>query len=929
MIRRGTLSLLLFAIAFPARRLAHVGFRRTGTATQKIPRFFVCATAVVMFIFFISWMSWVPRSRATRQKISKLAQPPLSFEVNRGQANAEAKYLARGGGYALLLTNRGEPVLALHRRPAQWQANPVGELPAAAERALLRLAFPGGNPSPQAEGEQPLPGRSNYLIGNDPSQWLTGVPHFAGVRYREVYRGVDVLYYTRDQQLEYDFIVRPGSIPESIRMIVQGAMEIERSELGSLVVKTAAGPVRMHRPVAYQQGPDGEREVACNYVLEKGEVRFALGDYDRSQVLRIDPVLSYSAPQDALIKAIAVDASGNSYLAGSTSSANFPTTPGAFQPSRGGAADAVIAKLDPTGSTLLFATYLGGSADDSADSIALDSSGNVIVAGRTGSTNLPVNNAFQAALSGNEDAFLSKLNATGTQLLYSTYLGGSGTDSVRGVVLDASGRALLTGSTDSSNFPTSTGAFQAASGGNGDAFIAKVDATQSGVTSLLFSTYLGGDNQDAAGGIAADATGNVFVTGLTLSSNFPTASPLQASCASCASGMADAFVTKLNVTGSALVYSTFLGGNDRDAGDGIALDSMGNAHIAGTTVSFNNFPTTVGAFQTSPHGVADAFVSKLNAAGSALLYSSFVGGDYYDGATGIALDSSGNAYLTGFSLSADFPTVNPLQGPSGGDCDFVLFPDVCSDAVVLQMNADGSALTYSTYLGMAGTNESGTGIAVDAAGNAFVAGIAGVSSFTDLLSLFGPLYSGTGFVAKISPGTQQVASISLMAAQTSATVSRGGTATFPLTVFQAGVLTSDIAFSCSGLPVGWNCEFNPMTVQAGSDPTQVTLTLQVGSTAAQNLSRAPIVGPGLRGNIWPGVLALLMLGIHLGARGHKAYLRPGVALGFAVLLLLSVGCGSGSGSGSGETPQSVTVNFTVGATSGSTTTSIPFTVTVR
>jgi len=1009
----------------------------------KLFGFSAFAVAFAWLVFV--WFTKIPSARVDERKGATAGQLPLSFEVNRGQAADDAKFVARGRGYAMVLTDRGEPVLALNDQAGQTsplhveslkQASSANDVRKPGGQTLLRLEFPGGNPTPHAQGEQPVAARSNYLIGNDPGKWLTDVPHYARVRYSEIYSGVDVLYYVKDRQLEYDFIVRPGTDAGSIRMKVQGVEAIERSERGSLTLKTAAGVAALRKPVAYQQGPSGELEVACNYVLDNGEIRFALGDYDRSQMLRIDPVLSYSKPLDALIRAIAVDASGNTYLAGSTVSANFPTTASVFQHANNGDADAIIAKLDPTGSTLLFATYLGGSAYDSADSIVLDSTGNVIVAGSTRSTNLPVNNALQLNLLGPQDAFLSKLNPTGTQLLYSTYWGGSGTDSALGVALDSSGRAVMTGVTSSSNLPTSVGAFQPVNGGgDADAFIAKLDPTKSGAASLLFATYLGGSNRDAASAIAVDATGNVFVTGLTISSNFPTASPLQATCASCPSGsdtglipaaVADAFVTKLNATGTALVYSTFLGGNSGDAGNAIAVDSVGNAYVAGTTLSWSNFPTMAGAFQTLHHGVADAFVSKLNAGGSGLLYSTLVGGDGDDGATGVALDSSGNAYLTGFTNSWDFPTVNPLQGPGRGVCDFVLFPDGCSDALVAKLNATGSALIYSTYLGRANINESGTAIALDSAGNAHLAGATGIASFTDLLDLtrfgFVPVISAGGFAAEVSlasvgsevtaitlsssqnpsnqgqaltltakitppgptgqvsfrngntaiglatldsggtatinsnslsggthsiiaeyqgdtnfagsasaPFTQVVNGISLTAPQTSGSVTSGGTATFPLTVGQAGTLTSAIALSCSGLPAGWSCGFNPETVPAGSGPTQVTLAVRAGSTAAQTLPRAPTDSPRFPRTIWIDVLVLLMLAVIAGGQARKAaHLRPGFALGLAALLLLASGCASGSSQKPQvQPPQPFTVNLAVNATSDTIKASIPITITVK
>lgn len=1179
--------------------------------------------AIVVAFVAVAWMGWKPVHRPKEHKVATLAHLPLSFELNRGQAAAEAKFVVRAAGYALLLTDRGEPVLALHgqpRRPALQRAQrqrPAvrdGESARSPEGALLRLEFPGGNPSPQVGGEQPLPGRTNYLIGNDPKKWLIGVPHFSRVRYGDVFPGVDVLYYARDQYLEYDFIVRPGTSPDSIRLAVKGTLGIEQTELGNLVLRTAAGRVLLHKPVAFQQGPGGERKVACAYVLDQnGGVGFALGDYDRSQVLRIDPALSYAARLDALLQAVAVDASGNSYVAGHTFSASFPITPGVFQPAHGGNADALIAKLDPTGSTLLFATYLGGSQDESASGIALDSNGNVILAGWTRSPNFPVNNAVKSTFSGGGmDAFLSKLNPTGTQLLYSTYLGGAADDAANGVGLDANDRVLITGVTNSSAFPVSMGAFQTTLGGNRDAFVTKLDTTLIGAASLLFSTYLGGSNEELGTAIAVDGAGDAFVTGPTSSMNFPTANPIQPSCASCAGGQSDAFVTKLNANGTALVYSTYLGGSSYDSGLAIALDSLGNAYVAGETDS-SDFPTTMGAFQTSYHGALDAFVTKLDSAGSARVYSTFVGGSGSDGARGIAVDGARNAYLTGFTNSGDFPTASLLQGNNGVDCTYFYYgyPYAyrCTDAVVPQLNTTGSMLVYSTYLGGAGANDFGAGIAVDAIGNAYVVGSAGGSTFpftqgalrmsggegfaakispqntpgfsfdtqqvsfglqsvgttsgarnvllrnmgssplnfssistsgdfaqtnncgssvaggsnctvqltfapttvgpqngmlivnddaagsphslslsgtgvqatntalasslnpsmfgqavtftatvtplgatgtvnfrdtstgnslgSDLLDANGTAsvitntlsagnhsivadylgdatfgssasvallqtvnpvattttlasstnpsnqgqsvmftatvtpvgatgqvafrdgnttfgtaslnasgmatfsttslsggnhsvtaaYAGDGnFLSSTSPALNQVVnSISLMAAQNSATVSRqGGTATFMLSVSQAGALNAPISFSCAGLRAGWNCTFAPNSVPAGSGVTTVTLTLQVPNMSAQNMPQFPEGNRELPGTTWLWILALLTLGIPAVAGRCKASWRRAAALaGLAVLLLFAAGCGSGGP----PPPQTVTV--TVNATSGSTTTSTTLAVTVQ
>lgn len=941
--------------------------------------------------------------------------------MNRGQAASNAKFVARGEGYVLLLTDRGEPVLALngHQRQAalgaerEPQIDGAEEVQGTGERTVLRLGFASSNPTPEVQGEERLPGHSNYLIGNDPQKWFTDVPHYARVRYREVFPGVDVLYYIRNQQLEYDFIVQPGKNPDSVRIAVEGAEAITQGASGGLTLRTAAGPVRLHKPVAYQQGRYEEREVACDYVVDGDEVRFALGGYDRSKPLRIDPVLSYSAVLDADLRAIVVDATGNSYLAGSTPATNFPITAGVVQSQSGGAWDALIAKLDPTGSDILYATYLGGDAYDTADGIALDSNGNVIVAGSTSSADFPVSRAFQSTLLGERDAFVSKLDPTGAQLLYSSYLGGSGPDWATGIAVDTNGRVLVTGETDSSNFPTTNGAFQQAyGGGDADAFIAKLDVTKSGSASRLFSTYLGGSAEDSGSGIAVDSAGFALVTGSTRSTDFPASKGFQPSCASCAIEW-DAFVTKLNFDGTALVYSTFLGGSGRDVGESIAVDAAHNAYIAGETQS-RNFPTTPGAFQTSLRGTGDGFVTKLNALGSGLVYSSYLGGSEYDKSTGIAVDTVGNAFVTGFSYSTDFPTVNPLQGYGGGFCEDGwggYYP--CGDAFVAQMNASGSASIFSTQLG-GGADDSAAAIAVDTVGNAYVAGAAG-DAFPVTPNAF--RMTGAGFVARISPVsvgseattttltssinpsekgqpvtftaavnpqeatgvmtfsdggadigsvgvtagglatfthtglsagshslvaqywgdarfagsrsavfTQLARGITLTAGETGASISRGGTATFPLTVDQTGTFTSAVLLSCSELPVGWSCGFSPATVPAESGPTQVALTVQTSSRSTS----PPVLRHELPGTFWPGVLALLITGMcFFVARRKSICARPALAAGCAVLLLLAAGCGAGSSQTPEPPSQPATYGFTVKATSGNATTSVHLTITVR
>jgi hypothetical protein len=368
---------------------------------------------------------------------------------------------------------------------------------------------------------------------------------------------------------------------------------------------------------------------------------------------------------------IAVDSAGNAYVTGLTNSTDFPVTPGAFQTTLAGDSDAFATKINPSGSALVYSTYLGGSGNDYGQGIAADSAGNAYVTGLTGSTDFPVTlGAFQTTLAGDADAFVTKINPTGSALVYSTYLGGTGIAYGDAIAVDSAGNAYVTGNTDSTNFPITPGALQTVCNGGsgcakyGDAFVTEISPKG---TALVYSTYLGGSSYEYGYGIAVDGAGNTYVTGATFSTDFPTESPLQPTYG----GNGDAFVSKINATGSALVYSTYLGGRRNDYGYGIAVDRGGNAYVTGNTFSMN-FPITGGALQKVCNGgtycarYGDAFVSKLNPSGSALVASTYLGGSLGDWGRGIAVDGSGNAYVTGYTGSTDFPTLNPLQPANGG-----------------------------------------------------------------------------------------------------------------------------------------------------------------------------------------------------------------------------------------------------------------------
>lgn len=658
---------------------------------------------------------------------------PLAFEANAGQMDGRVRFLSRGPGYAMFLTG-DEAVLSLRRsEPAPSDS-----------AAVMRMRLIGAQPASSIAGEGELPGKINYFIGNDPSKWRTNVPAYAKVRYRDVYRGIDLVYYGNQRQLEYDFILAPGANPGDVQVRFDEARNIRIDHRGDLILSVAGGKIRQPKPLIYQTVAGIKKEIAGRYVMTgKQQIGFDVGSYDASLPLVIDPTLVYStylggSGMDQSF-GIAVDSFGSAYVTGQTLSADFPWTGSVYQPAHaGGNLDVFITKLTPDGRALAYSTYLGGSGGDQGFDIAVDNSGNAYVGGSTSSTNFPtMAGAFDRTHNGNIDAFVTKLNPIGSALLYSTYLGGTGADlGEKGIVLDSAGNAYVTGRTNSPNFPTTLGAFQRTLAGSFDVFVTKLNSVGS---DLMYSTYLGGTGLDQSSDIAIDSLDNAYVTGTTLSSNFPTT---QGAFNPSSNGSFEAFVTKVDATGMGLVYSTYLGTTGLEFGNGITVDDAGHAYVTGQTTSAS-FPTTAGAFQRTFGGTADAFVTKLNSAGSGLVYSTFLGGTANDNGLGIALDASFYAHVTGGTVSSDFPTTPGAMQAS--------FAGGMFDAFVTKLNATGPwPLLYSTYLG--GTfSDFGSGITLDPAGNVYVTGGTSSPDFLVTDGAFGTIYSGSNdaFVAKI------------------------------------------------------------------------------------------------------------------------------------------------------------------------------------
>jgi hypothetical protein len=685
---------------------------------------------------------------------------PLSFEPNVGQTDRQVKFLTRGPGYNLFLTP-DEAVLSLEKPTDLSRAHPA----LTRVRSVVRVELAGANPRVELTGESELPGKSNYFIGNDPREWHAGVPTYAQVRYRGLYRGVDAVYYGRQGDLEYDFVVAPGGDPHQVRFRIVGADTVKVDEDGNLVLTTKQGVVTLRCPQAYQGDGANKRRVAVRYATRsKNEFGLEVASYRRDQTLTIDPALLLSSYLGGtggdVAYGVGVDSTGNVYVAGETNSTDFPTaTP--IQGSSGGGGDGFITKLNNTGTELLYSTYLGGSGADGVAGMAVNSGGAVFITGTTYSSNFPVSptttpsnpsspQAFQTTYAGNGDAFVAVLPSSGSQLTYASYLGGSGADFGQGITFDSAGNAYVTGSTQSPDFPIPTGTtpFQSSVAGSSDVFVAKVSFSG---TQLLNSTYLGGAQADTSQGIQVDSSGNIYVTGYTFSTNFPTLNPIQPANA----GKADAFVTELNSSLSSLTFSTYLGGSERDRAFGIALDSSANIYITGDTQS-TDFPTSKPpVFQSQYNGNGDAFVTEITAITSgstpAITYSTYLGGTGTDQANGIVVDSKGNAGVVGFTNSSNFPLNDAMQqilGLNGGSgCGTSL----CSDVFVTDVKPGGVQTVYSTLLGGGGA-DFGQAIAVDGAGDLYVAG----STSSDNFPALGGAYqgnlrgvAGNAFVAEI------------------------------------------------------------------------------------------------------------------------------------------------------------------------------------
>lgn len=716
-----------------------------------------------------------------RQRNANYGKLPLTFEATQGQTGLPVNFLARGEGYTAFLTSGGM-VLSLRANPVATDSKSanvrIATAPAQSGSTALQFTLVGASKNPAVVGEDLLPGKVNYFLGNDPAKWRTNVPTYGRVRYKNVYPGIDLVYYGNQRQLEYDFEVQAGADPRRIQFEIQGASQIGLDPDGNLILRVRSGDLHFQSPMVYQESSGRRKAVDGAYVLEDAtHVGFKVAHYDSGKPLVIDPVLIYSSylggsgnDQPA---GIAIDGTGNVYVAGYTDSADFPLATLGGLPKNTN--HVFVAKLDPSGSNLIYADYIGGSSQDYGVALVLDSANDVYVTGSTQSSNFPVVKPYQAQAPGPYTGFLTKVSADGSSLLYSTYLGGNTFDQPTGIAIDGFGQVHVAGYTLSQNFPV-VNAYQAtASANQGGLYGTYGFLTKFAVdgSSLIYSTYLAGNSNvvldcgspcwpapyNVLSAIAIDANGNAYVTGTTNTYNFPATAGTFLTTNTTQQDATVGFVSKFSSAGN-LDYSTyFYGSSGNPIGmNAIAVDSSGSAYVAGAADSDGSFPLTSTSIcdpGVYAFGCSYAFVTKFDPAASTLLYSTFLGPNNYAVPQAIALDAAGNAFVLASTSSDLFQTNNAIEEYAGK-----------SDLLLVEIDAAASTQLFSTYLGGAG-NDSPSGLALDAAGNIYVSGSTNSPDLPVTQGVFQTLPGGNidAFVMKIGAASAPSVTLSPSALQ--------------------------------------------------------------------------------------------------------------------------------------------------------------------
>jgi len=643
-----------------------------------------------------------------------LSRLPLAFVENRGQWDEDVLFMARRSNTCAAFSSRS--VFLTRERRDRNRLRGV----------TVRLTFEDSSDRTRLVGVDPLPGVSNFFIGNDRSRWKIDVPGYRQVHYQGLYDGVAIRFREQDGKLEYDVELAPGADPGRVVIACEGSRSLTLDDSGTLLIHTAVGTLRQRPPTTWQVLSSGKRKpILCRYrILSKHRYGFTVPAHEPALALVIDPGLEWSTylggSRYEFATDVAVDANSVVTLCGQTQSSNFPIRTGSYDTRLSGNADAFVTRLNAAGSALLFSTYLGGSGIEYARAIAVSTTGEIVVAGHTDSSNFPTTSgAYSRNIQGSEDVFVTRLNASGSALLFSTYLGGTSIDQAFDVALDSTGGAAVVGMTKSSNFPTTAGAYDRSFNGGEDAFVARLNSTGS---QLVSSTFLGGTGKDSAISLALDATGTMVVAGQAgginnnTTSDFPTTPGAYDTTYN--GGSTDTYVARINAAGSTLMYSTFLGGPKWDPARGVSLAPGGEATVVGQTYS-SSFPTTPGAFDTTYGGEGDVFVARLNSTGSSLQYGTFIGGTDYDNGTALALDSSGAMTVAGWTRSLDFPTT-PGAFQTTGHAN--------GNGFVTRLMPAGATAAYSTYFG--GTSwDAAYGVALDITNGATLAGETWSSGF--------------------------------------------------------------------------------------------------------------------------------------------------------------------------------------------------------
>jgi hypothetical protein len=700
---------------------------------------------------------------------------PLTFEPSQGQTDPQVKFLSRGKGYTAFLMAGGMVLSLRASEVGSADTIPNNRIPAQkhASSRILRFTLVGASVNATIVGEDRQPGHVNYFIGNDKSKWHTNVPTFGRVRYKNVYPGIDIVYYGSHSALEYDFDVSPGVDPSCIQFEIEGADQIKLDPDGNLILEAGASELHFQSPHVYQESNGSRLPLHGEYVLSSPtRIGFHVANFDSGKQLVIDPTLVYSSylggSGDDRPTGIAVDGNGNVYVAGYTDSTDFPVATLGSLPS--GNDHVFVAKFDSTGSNLVYADYIGGNSQDYGYALALDSGNEVWVTGSTASSNFPVVNAYQATYPGSFNAFLTKFSSDGSNLLYSTYFGGNGSDLPTSIALDGLAEVLVAGNTSSTNFPVAN-AFQSTVAPNQGGyygtygFVTKFSPDGS---SLVYSTYFTGTSNVAYNcstpcwgepyntvqSLAADASGNAYLAGTTDTYNFPTTSDVYLTANSTQLNQEVGFVAKLNASGTPDYSTYFYETSGYTVLTGIAVDASGSAYVTGLAASNEPFPiTSTSICDPSVYGPACsfAFVTKFDAAAATLLYSTFLGPNNYATPATIVLDQNNDAYVLATTSSNSFAEVNGIEGYAGGN-----------DILLTEIDPVAGSQLFATYLG-GSADEFATAMALDSAGNLYLTGTTDSSDFPTTPAGFQLQLGGNtdAFIMKISDSSIPSPTVSL------------------------------------------------------------------------------------------------------------------------------------------------------------------------